>query len=180
MTLPVIDKAQYKKRLNWLQGSAVVLLMLSALLFSNVLVSNYGSDESNLWLNATAVLLSVLLLSLLFALIKNRPWMADIRYIMQLKQRLNRIYRASKVVDAALANDQTNAIIVRYFSLHASKYLYQLEDNTLTLEELQQQIDALDEQIARLQLTLSVDDYSDDILQQVIAGGCDSATKHVE
>lgn len=180
MALPVIDKARYKKRLNWLQGSAVVLLMLSALLFSNLLVSHYGSDGSNLWLNATAVLLSVLLLSLIFAVLKHQPWMADIRYIMQLKQRLNRIYRASKAVDAAVANDQKNGLIVRYFSLHASKYLYQLEDNTLTLEELQQQIDDLDEQIARLQLTIGLDDYSDDILQQVLAGGCDSVTKHVE
>lgn len=180
MTLPVINKARYKKRLNWLQGSAVVLLMLSALLLSNVLVNRYGTEGSNLWLNATAVLLSVLLLSLIFTFIKQQPWMTDIRFIMQLKQRLNRIYRATKAVDAAVASDQRNGLIVRYYSLHASHYLYTLEDNTLTLEDLEQQIAALDEQIMRLQFTIRLDDYSDDILQQVIAGGCDSSTKHVE
>jgi len=168
MKLEYIDKALFKKRLNRFQGGLVLSLLVLSLLLSQLYTRLWGVPEgANTILNLAAVATAVFLLAGVMNLIKDQSWMYEIRYVRQLKGELNRIYRASRKLEEALREDKPEAVIVKYFQLHGSKHLYQLEDNTLTMEEQEKQIAELDERIATLGMQVSVEDYSPELLQKL-------------
>ncbi|MDF1763250.1 MAG: DUF3087 family protein [Oleibacter sp.] len=167
MTLRKIDKLEYKQRLSRIQWVLVAALFAISLSLAELYRYLLVGGESNAWLNAAGVLTAALLCSLVLYLGRNHSCMSDIVYIWRLKQALNKIYRRSKKIDAGIAKDQPDAIRIRYFSLHASAYVYQLEDNTLTMPELNEQIDELNQQISRLGMMVSIDDYNSELLEQL-------------
>ncbi|MDO6682083.1 MULTISPECIES: DUF3087 family protein [unclassified Oceanobacter] len=164
MQLRPIDKSSYKKRLNQVQGGAVVALLVLALLFSELYRGLWANGESSTWLNALAVATAAGLVGLVFNIIKDKPWMADVVYLWRLKQELNRIYRSSKLIEQALADGDREAFVIQNFNLRGAKLLYTAEDNTLTLPELQEKIIELEATLAERQLTVSVDEYSPALL----------------
>ena len=141
--------------------------MLLGLGLSELYIGLWSDGGSNFWLNLSAVATAAFIIAGVVGLIKDHPALAEVMYVWRLKNELNRIYRASSKLDKALAAGNEQALKVKYYQLHASRHLYQLEDNTLTLDELNQQITALDEQLAGLGLSLSTDDYSPQLLQQL-------------
>ena len=173
MELKQIDKTLYKQRLNRFQGGLVAMLFVVGLGASTLYIELFGNAEgSNFIFNVAGVVTAVLAGILLFNLIKEKPYMMEIRYMWKLKQELNRIYRASKKLEAALEQDDDSdllhrALIIRYFSLHGSKHLYQLEDNTLTLDDLNKQIEEFDQRLASLGKTISVNDYRPELILQL-------------
>lgn len=167
MKLQAIDKARFKKHLNYFQGGIVLSLMLLGLGLSELYIGLWSDGGSNFWLNLSAVATAAFIIAGVVGLIKDHRALAEVMYVWRLKNELNRIYRASSKLDKALAAGNEQALKVKYYQLHASRHLYQLEDNTLTLDELNQQITALDEQLAGLGLSLSTDDYSPQLLQQL-------------
>ncbi|KZZ43195.1 MAG: DUF3087 domain-containing protein [Saccharospirillaceae bacterium] len=173
MELKQIDKTLYKQRLNRFQGGLVVMLFVVGLAASSLYIELFGNpDGSNFIYNLAGVITAVLSAIALFIAIKEKPYMAEIRYVWKLKQELNRIYRASQKLEAALQDEQNSevfqtALVIRYFSLHGSRHLYQLEDNTLTLDDLNQQINEFDERLSRLDVTVSTDDYRQELIKQL-------------
>jgi hypothetical protein len=171
--LKQIDKTLYKQRLNRFQGGLVVMLFVVGLAASSLYIELFGNpDGSNFIYNLAGVITAVLSAIALFSAIKEKPYMAEIRYVWKLKQELNRIYRASRKLEAALQDEQNSevfqtALVIRYFSLHGSRHLYQLEDNTLTLDDLNQQINEFDERLSRLDVTVSTDDYRQELIKQL-------------
>jgi hypothetical protein len=93
--------------------------------------------------------------------------MADINYVRSLKREMNRIYRSSKKLKIALEANDKNAIIINYFNLQASKQVYYLDNNTLTMDELNEKIKLLDEQIAELGWSISLEDYRPELIKQL-------------
>ncbi|WP_430459511.1 DUF3087 family protein [Thalassolituus sp. LLYu03] len=166
MKLQTIDQALFKKRLNLFQGTLVVLLMVLGLGFSQLYIGLWSDGGSNTLLNLAAVATAVVLIGIGVNQIKDKPFMREIMYVRALKQELNRIYRASRKLEEAVKADNRDALTVRYFQLHASKHLYELEGNTLTMEEQLGMIATLDEQLARLGLSLKVEDYSPELLKR--------------
>lgn len=164
MRLENIDKARFKKRLNWFQGSLVVALLVLGVGLSQLYILQWSTGGSNFWLNVAGVATAVMLLALVVNHIKEKPFMYEIMYVWRLKQELTRIYRHSKQLELALARGERDAYIIQYFHLHGSKHLYQLEDNTVTLEELNQQIQAFDKVLAERNLSVSVEDYHPGLL----------------
>jgi hypothetical protein len=160
-----IDKATYKKRLNQVQGGAVVALFALSLSLSELYRALWADGESSFWLNAAGVVTAALLVAGVFRFIKAKPWMSDIVYTWELKKELNRIYRHTKYVEAGLAEQREEAFKVHYFSLHGSRHLYQIEDNTLTLPELNEKIDELDQQLEAAGLSVSITDYEPWLLE---------------
>ncbi|MBQ0729244.1 MAG: DUF3087 family protein, partial [Oleispira antarctica] len=102
-----------------------------------------------------------------FKVMANKPFMAEINYVRSLKREMNRIYRSSKKLNIALEANDKNAIIISYFNLQASKQVYQLDNNTLTMEELSEKIRLLDEKIETLGLSISVYDYQPNLVKQL-------------
>lgn len=167
MKLENIDKATFKKRLNRFQAGMVGALLMLGLGLSQLYIALWSDGVSNTLLNLAAVATAVFLIAGAVGLIKNQPWMYEIMYVRRLRQELNRIYRASRKLEQALQQDKPEAVIIRYFQLHASKHLYELEDNTLTMEDQLGMIATLDEQIARLGMTVSIEDYQPQLLSRL-------------
>ena len=169
MKLQTIDKAVYRKRLNIALVSCVAILLITSLSVSNILIALLGSDVEgeNFWWNVWGVIAGAGVIVGLFKLVAAKPFMAEINYVRSLKKEMNRIYRSSKKLQLALeANDQ-NAITISYFNLRASKQVYQLDNNTLTMDELNEKIRVLDETIKSLGLNISVEDYNPNLLNQL-------------
>lgn len=164
MKLENIDKATFKKRLNWLQGGLVAGLLVLALLFSALYTRLWSDGGSNTLLNMAAVVTAALILVAVMRLFRDHPLLHEILYVRALKQELNRIYRASRKLEAALQEDRPEALIIRYFQLHGSEHLYELEDNILTVEDLKQQMAELDQRLAAAGLSISVEDYRRELL----------------
>jgi hypothetical protein len=169
MQLQIIDKALYRKRLNILLVTSVAVLLITSLGVSNILIALFGSGiegDNFLW-NALGVVFGAAVIAGLFKALATKPFMAEINYVRSLKKELNRIYRSSKKLKVALEADDKNAIIISYFNLQASKQVYQLDNNTLTMDELNENIRLLEEQIEKLGLSISVEDYRSDLLAQL-------------
>ena len=169
MKLQTIDKALYRKRLNILLVTNVAVLLITALSVSNILIALFGSevDGDNFWWNLLGVAAGLAVIVGLFKVLVTKPFMAEVNYVRSLKQEMNRIYRSSKKLQAALEANDNNAIIISYFNLQASKQVYQLDNNTLTMDELNEKIKLLDEKIAELGLTVSVENYQSSLLKQL-------------
>ncbi|OUS35205.1 hypothetical protein A9R00_12145 [Oleispira antarctica] len=169
MQLHTIDKALYRKRLNILIAISIAVLLLTSLGVSNILIDFFGSevDGDNFWWNLIGVASGLAVISALFKAMVGKPFMAEVNYVRGLKREMNRIYRSSKKLQTALEANDKNAIIISYFNLQASKQVYQLDNNTLTMDELNTKIELLDDKIEQLGLVISVEDYHSDLLKQL-------------
>lgn len=169
MQLQTIDKALYRKRLNIVLITSVAVLLITSLSVSNILIAAFGSgiEGDNFWLNACGVIAGAVVVAGLFKIMVNKPFMAEINYVRSLKREMNRIYRSSKKINLGLEVNDKNAIIISYFNLQASKQVYQLDNNTLTMAELDEKIRLLDEKIEALGLSISVYDYQPELVKQL-------------
>jgi hypothetical protein len=166
MKLQTIDKALYRKRLNIVLVASVAILLITSLSVSNILISLFGSEVGgdNFWWNVIGVVVGMGFVGILYSIMVTKPFMAEINYVRSLKREMNRIYRNSKKVSGALEKDDKNAIIISYFNFQACKQVYQLDNNTLTIDELNEKIRVLDAQIESLGLNISTDDYRPELV----------------
>ncbi|MEH6449047.1 MAG: DUF3087 family protein [Oleispira sp.] len=169
MKLQTIDKALYRKRLNIALVASVAVLLITSLSVSNILIALLGSDVEgeNFWWNVWGVIAGACIIAGLFKIVAAKPFMAEINYVRNLKKEMNRIYRSSKKLQIALEANDKNAIIISYFNFQASKQVYQLDNNTLTIDELNEKIRILDRKIESLGLDISVEDYNPNLLNQL-------------
>jgi hypothetical protein len=142
------------------------VLLVVSLSVSSVLITFFGSDVDgdNFWWNLVGVLSGLLVMAGLFRFLASQPFMAEINYVRRLKREMNRIYRSSKKVQAAADNNNKAALIITYFNLQASKQVYELDNNTLTLDELNEKISLLDEKLSGLNMSITVADYRSELL----------------
>jgi hypothetical protein len=170
MQLQDIDKALYRKRMNIIMACTVAVLLLTSLSVSNILIASFGSEVNgdNFWWNVIGVVSGLGVVGVLYKIMAPKPFMAEVNYVRSLKREMNRIYRSSKKVQAALAENDKNAIIISYFNLQACKQVYQLDNNTLTIDELNEKIRLLDAQIESLGLEISTDDYRPELVKQLV------------
>lgn len=166
MKLQQVDKVIYKKRVNILMVITVVVLLATSLSVSNILIALFGTgvDGDHFWFNLIGVAVGLLVIAIVYKVILSKPFMEEVNYVRNLKKEMNRIYRHSKILQKRIEEDDENALIIAYFNLKASKQVYGLDNNTLTMDELNERIRILDEQIERLGLTISVEDYKPELL----------------
>lgn len=169
MKLQQVDKAIYKKHVNILMMITVVVLLATSLSVSNILIALFGSgiDGDNFWLNLIGVAVGILVISIVYKVVLAKPFMEEVNYVRNLKKEMNRIYRHSKILQEKIAADDENALIIAFFNLKASKQVYELDNNTLTMDELNERIRLLDEQIERLGLDISAEDYQPELLAKL-------------
>ena len=168
MKLQTIDKATYREHLKRVTAATVVLLLGSAVGISTILIAVFGeAGTSNFTLNLIGVAIGAGLCGFLLFRFREHAYMSEVTYVWRLKQELNRIYRRSAKVKSAVERDNKNALIVSNFHLKGSKQLYELDDNTLTMDELNQRIQELDTKVQGLGLTVLLDDYDKQLLDQL-------------
>jgi hypothetical protein len=171
MKLQTIDKALYRKRLNIVLITSIVVLLIISLGVSNILIALFGSgiEGDNFWWNVMGVVAGAVVIAGLLQLVSTKPFMAEINYVRSLKREMNRIYRSSKKVQAAADNNNKAALIITYFNLQASKQVYELDNNTLTIDELNEKISLLDEKLSGLNMSITAADYRSELLAGLLA-----------
>ena len=117
-------------------GIAAALLVLT-LLFSTLFIKLFSTPDANhFWLNLAGVVAAAVCVVWMLNRLRSHPFFNEVAYVWDLKQMLNRIYRKQKKIEAAADKGDKNALIIMSFQLRGSKQLYQLDDNTITLDNL--------------------------------------------
>ena len=167
MKLREIDKTRYRKHLRMVFAGIAVALMIIALAFSTVIIQLFSTPEvSHFWHNLAGVAVAGIIVAYMLNKIRHHPFMTEVTYIWDLKQQLNRIYRKQRKIEAVLENSDHDAMIIMNYMYRGSKQLYLLDDNTITLEDLQIKIQALDKRMLDAGLSTSTDEYNPVMLEK--------------
>lgn len=169
-----IDKTTYRKNTNKVIMSFVASLAILALVFGAILIHFFGapaavSGEStgNFHLNVIGVVLALAVCSAVLNSQKQKPFFQEVYYVWRLKQLHNQIYRKLAKIKQAAENNEPNAFIILSFYFVSLKQVYTLDDNTLTLATVEQDLNQLNDKIASLGLSISAEQFEPTMLEQI-------------
>ncbi len=150
MKLIKVDKSRYRSHLNKVIIACIAALVVGALGIAQLLIAIWPSAEgTHFHWNLTGVIVTCLMIGTVLKKVQHHEFMTEVTYVWRLKQQLNLITRKlRKVKEAAFAGDVIAMQILNY-SYAGSRLLWQLDDNTITMDELtvsQSELDILAEQ----------------------------------
>ena len=167
MQLIEINKARYQRHLNLVIVGCICGLVMGSLGISQTLIGLFP-DESGSHFNWN--LLGVVIASVTIAWLLNKyrthDFLSEVVYVWDLKQSLNKINRRMPKLKAASLQGNLDALIAIHYSYAGSRLLWQLDDNTIVMEELAIQQAELDRIALEYHLTLNLNDYDESILKQ--------------
>jgi hypothetical protein len=167
MKLREIDKIRYRKHLRMVFAGIAVALLIIALSFSTLIIHLFSTPEvSHFWHNLAGVAVAAVIVAYGLNKIRQHPFMAEVIYIWDLKQQLNRIYRKQRKIEVDLGRSDHDAMIIMNYMYRGSKQLYLLDDNTITMEDLLIKIKILDDRMQEAGLSTSTDSYSPAMLER--------------
>jgi DUF3087 family protein len=165
MKLIDINKARYRKHLNIIIISFIATFTLLSVVFGQSLIAIFSDGSGNNFrFNLAGVILGLLACAAILNQLRNHSFFYEVYYVWQLKQIINRIFRKLKSLKSAANNNDVNALIILNYYYHASLKLYLLDDNTLTLSTINKDLTKTQEKIASLNLSISSDDFTKEIL----------------
>lgn len=165
MKLLTIDKQIYRKHLNVVIAICVVSLAILSLLISQSAIYFFTDRQgSHFWLNVMGVAVAMIIIGMGLKKVHRHPYMREVYYVWKLKQQINYIYRKSRKIDAAVIENNVEAITVMNFYYKACEQLYTLDDNTITIDSLTKKSNELNDKIATLNISMSVEDYQQSLL----------------
>ncbi|GAB55870.1 hypothetical protein GPUN_1754 [Glaciecola punicea ACAM 611] len=91
--------------------------------------------------------------------------MTEVVYVWDLKQALNKINRKMMKLRPASLAGNADAMLAIQYSFAGSKLLWQLDDNTIIMDELVIQQAELDSLATKYGITIDVEKYDDSILR---------------
>ncbi len=165
MKLQEIDKSRYRKHLNMIIAALIVSLMVMALSFGQILIMLLGGDGDHFIFNLSGVLLAGGLCLWVLHRYRQHEFMTEVVYVWELKQGLNKIYRKLRKIEAAKEDGDVNALVILNFYYAASSQLFKLDDNTITMDSLQLEVNKLQQLIEDKGLTIKIEDYSASMLK---------------
>lgn len=166
MRLRHVDKPQYRKMTNQVQIGLIAILAISSVVFGQILIALLGSASveagqptGNFYFNFAGVILGLMLCTLVVKYGRVKPQYTDVYYVFQLKQLQNKIYRKLNAVQKSAADNNHDALVILCFYYQSLALVYELDNNTLTITEVNKQIAALEKQITDNQLTCDVSEF---------------------
>ncbi len=167
MQLKEIDKSLYSKRVKIVFGAIVLALLVLTLIFSTLFIQLFSiPDASHFWQNLAGVAVAAFVVVWALNRLRGHPYLNEVTYVWDLKQMLNRIYRKQKKIEAAAEQGDTDALIIMNFQLRGSKQLYQLDDNTITLENLIPKLLENERKMQAAGLDASVDSFGPSLIDR--------------
>jgi len=161
-----IEKSRYRRHLNRLIIGSIAFLLLSSLGISSLLILIMSQDgQDNFMLNISGVIVGSAIIISVVTLNKHHPWMREIYYVWRLKMELNFINRKLRFIEKAAAEHDITALVVLHFSYRASRQLWTLDDNTISIDTLTDKEQRLDSTIATLNLPVDSDKYQRTMLK---------------
>jgi hypothetical protein len=160
MQLREIDKARYRKHLRIVFGGMAAALLIITLATSTLFIYLFSRPEVSHFLhNLAGVVAAAGIVIFVLNRFRQHPYMVEVVYVWDLKQQLNRIQRKLRKIEAAVENNDNDAMKIMNFMYRGSKQLYELDDNTITLGSLTSKISVLDQRMETAGLSLSTDSY---------------------
>ncbi len=160
MKLIKIDKQKYRKHLNVVIISSIIVFACLSLGISQALISIYPSpDGSHFHWNLIGVIIGALIVALILNKIKHHPFMTEVKYVWDLKQVLNKVNRKSRKLNEAAEKGNINALTSLNFAYAGSRLLWELDDNTIVMDELTVEQAKIDSLAEKYQLELSTDRF---------------------
>ncbi|MFT6267365.1 MAG: hypothetical protein ACJAVV_000162 [Alphaproteobacteria bacterium] len=167
MQLINIDKTRYRRHLNRVIVGCIVGLAAGSLVISQTLITLFPDESgSHFHWNLLGVVISSLLLAGLLNKYRRHGFMTELVYVWELKQALNKIQRKMAKLKAASLTGNTDAMLAIQYSFAGSRLLWELDDNTIIMDELVLQQAELDSCAAKYNVTLNAQEYDASILQQ--------------
>ncbi|MGS2719767.1 DUF3087 domain-containing protein [Paraglaciecola aestuariivivens] len=167
MQLIKINKTRYRRHLNWVIAGCIAALVLGSLTISQTLIALFPHESgSHFYWNLTGVLVTSLGIAWGLNKFRAHPFMTEVVYVWELKQELNKIHRKMPKIKAAAQQGNLDALVVLQFSYAGSRLLWQLDDNTIVMDELaiaQAELDAL---AAQYQVDINANNYHPDCLNR--------------
>lgn len=165
MKLEQIDKTRYRNHLNKVIAACITSLLAGSLGIARVLIVLFPSESgSHFHWNLLGVIVTCLIIFMVLKRVQYHPFMYEVRYVWLLKQSLNKITRKVAKLQAAANQGDVNAMTALQYSYAGSRQLWQLDDNTLTMDELAMKQKELDVLAQKYQLVLDENAYHDTIL----------------
>ncbi|GEM77280.1 DUF3087 family protein [Vibrio sagamiensis] len=147
MEIKTINKASYRKKVNIIIVGFVFLLVVSSIVCGAILIYFFGNhhivpDQStgNFYWNFLGVLLGLAITLTLVNSIKRWPYFSEVRYIWQLKQIQNKIYRKLRKLKAAANDNDWKAMTILKYYYVTLKEVYSLDNNTLTMSNVEKEL----------------------------------------
>lgn len=166
MKLQKIDKQLYRSRLNVVIVSCIAALAVASLAISQTLIALFPEESgSHFHWNLLGVVVSAIGVVVTLSKLKTHPKMHEVAYVWELKQALNLIYRKKRKLDAAAEQGNADAMLALQFSYEGSRQLWQLDDNTITMDSLNTAQEKLDELAKEYGVELDTSEYHSDILK---------------
>lgn len=137
MQLIEINPERYRQHLNKVIFACIGSLAIGSLSISQLLIQLFPSPEGTHfhWNLLGVVIMAGLVLFILIKL-KAHSYFYEISYVWDLKQAINKINRKMQKIEQAVQQGDPNAMQILYFSYSASRQLWKLDNNTLTLNHL--------------------------------------------
>ena len=167
MKLRPIDKYRYRKHYKIVFAAIVIELTALSLVCSALLISWLGSpDESHFTLNLVGFVVAVMIVAYTLYRFKDHPFMDEVVYVWNLKKQLNLIYRKQHKIEPLIEDNNVDAMLIMNYMYQGSKQLYELDDNTITLDDLEIKARHLNTKLEENGLKLNMDDYDSGLLGQ--------------
>jgi hypothetical protein len=167
MHLEDIEKSRYRKRFRIVFVAIVVVLAIVALGTSTLLIAIFGTPgESHFWLNLAGVVVGGGVVALALIKLREHPYLREVVYVWDLKQQLNQVYRKQAKIEPLVEQNDPDAIAIMYFFYRGSQQLYELDDNTITMDTITLKIRALERRIEELGLDITTDSFSKAMLER--------------
>ncbi|WP_340681107.1 DUF3087 domain-containing protein [Paraglaciecola sp.] len=167
MQLIEINKARYRRHLNRVIAGCIVGLALGSLAISQTLIALFPDESGRhfTW-NLLGVFFTSIMIAWLLNRYRNHDYMSEVVYVWELKKALNKINRRMLKLKVASREGNANALLAIHYSYAGSRLLWQLDDNTIIMDDLAIAQTELDNLAAKYHLTLNADDYDEGILQE--------------
>jgi hypothetical protein len=166
MKLIKIDKARYRRHLKYVMAGCVAALAVGSLTVSQLLIMRFPDESgSHFHWNLLGVVVSAVVIARLLNHYRKHDFMTEVVYVWELKQALNKITRKMPKLEAASRNGHADALLAIHYSYSGSRLLWELDDNTLLMDELTMKQAALKTLAEEYAVSLDADDYDERILQ---------------
>jgi hypothetical protein len=122
------DPETYRRKGRLISLAMAGQLVVFGLVFSQLLTAAF---DGGFWLNGLGVFLGLLATSLVFAVLRERPWMAEMRYVWQLKHHLSRVSGYLPDLRRGMVEDNDTALDLLAFYHQGMAQLAELNGRTL-------------------------------------------------
>ncbi|WP_158966602.1 DUF3087 domain-containing protein [Paraglaciecola sp. L3A3] len=167
MQLIGINKTRYRKHLNIVITACIASLIIGCLGISQLLIHLFPDESgSHFHWNLAGVVITCISIAWVLHKYRQHDFMTEVVYVWELKQSLTKINRKMLKLKAASKKGNVDALLALHYCYAGSRQLWELDDNTIVMDELAVQQAELDVLAEQYNVTLHADDYDPTTLKQ--------------